>query len=353
MRFAAVTALVVALAGAAGWLLVDGPGNDLDDIDAYRPVATSEGEPVTVIVEPGASTEDIAADLEASGAIRSRTQLQVLVAFLGYDRKLQPGEYEFQPASPELDAVYRLRRGLVSTKSVTVVEGWRLEEIADAVEEQGIDRREFMRAARRGDYEFAFLDRLRIGQRLDGYLFPATYTIRRRDTARDVVQRMLQAFADNVPSSVQEQGEALGLNLHEVLTLASIIEREAVVPEERPIIAQVFLRRLRLGIELAADPTVQFAVAEDSDSVAKFGYWKQELTQDDLEIDSPYNTRILSGLPPGPICSPGLDSINAVVNPAGTNYLYFVAKPDGSHAFAETFQEHLENIELYQNGAGE
>ena len=111
--------------------------------------------------------------------------------------------------------------------------------------------------------------------------------------------------------------------------------------------AQVFLRRLRLGIELGADPTVQYAVAQDSVSVAEFGYWKRELTAEDLEIDSPYNTRIVSGLPPGPICSPGLDSINAVVNPASTNYLYFVAKPDGSHAFAETFQEHLENIELY------
>ncbi len=347
MRFAAVTALIAALAIAAGWLLVDGPGNDLDEINAYRPVATSEGEPVTVIVEPGTSTEEIAKNLEANGAIRSRTQFQVLVAFLGYDRKLRPGEYEFQKDTPELDAVYRLRRGLVSTKSLTVVEGWRLEEIADAVAELGIDRAEFIRAAHRSDYDFPFLEGMRIGQRLDGYLFPATYTIRKRDTARDVVQQMLQAFADNVPASVQQQGEALGLNLHEVLTLASIIEREAVVPEERPIMAQVFLRRLRLGIELAADPTVQYAVAEDSDSVAEFGYWKQELTQEDLEIDSPYNTRILSGLPPGPICSPGLDSINAVVNPATTNYLYFVAKPDGSHAFAETFQEHLENIELY------
>ncbi len=347
MRFFAVTALAVALAGAGGWLLVDGPGNDLDDIDAYRPVATPEGEPITVIVDPGASTEKIADDLEASGAVQSGTQFRILVAFLGYDRKLQPGEYEFQPETPELDAVYRLRRGLVSTKSLTVVEGWRLEEIADAVAEQGIDRAEFIRAAHRSDYDFPFLEGMRIGQRLDGYLFPATYTIRRRDTAHDVVQRMLQAFADNVPTSVQEQGEGLGLSLHEVLTLASIIEREAVVPEERPIMAQVFLRRLRLGIELAADPTVQYAVAEDSESVAEFGYWKQELTQEDLEIDSLYNTRILSGLPPGPICSPGLDSINAVVNPATTNYLYFVAKPDGSHAFAETFQEHLENIELY------
>lgn len=352
MRFAVASALVLALAGGAGWLIVDGPGSEVDDIDAYRPTTTPEAEPVTVVVPQGAGSEEIADSLEASGAIASGTQFEVLVAFLGYERLLQPGEYEFQPDTPELDAVYRLRRGLVSTKSVTVVEGWRLEEIADAVAAQGISRAEFISAAHRGDYDFPFLEGMGIGQRLDGYLFPASYTIRERDSARDVVQRMLQGFVDNVPPSVQQQAEELGLSLDEVITLASIIEKEAVVPEERPVMAQVFHRRLRLGIELGADPTVQYAVAEDPESVAQFGYWKQELTQEDLEIDSPYNTRLVSGLPPGPICSPGLESILATVNPAATNYLYFVAKPDGSHAFAETFQQHLENVELYGGDIG-
>lgn len=347
MRFVAATSALLALTVAAVWLVAFGPGNDLDEIEAYRPVETSQSEPVVVIVDPGASTAKIADDLETNGAIESATQFRVLVAFLGYDQMLQSGEYEFERRTPELDAVYRIRRGRVSTKTVTVVEGWRLEEIADAVEAQGIARNEFLAAAHRSDYEFSFLEDLRIGQRLDGYLFPATYTIRKRDTARDVVQQMLQAFADNVPATVQEQGDAQGLTLHEVLTLASIIEREAVVAEERPIMAQVFLKRLRLGIPLEADPTVQYAVANDADSVREFGYWKQELTQEDLDIDSPYNTYLERGLPPGPIASPRLDSINAVVNPASTNYLYFVAKPDGSHAFAETFAEHMKNVELF------
>jgi len=347
MRFVAATSVLLALTVTAVWLVAFGPGKDLDEIEAYRPVETSKSEPIVVIVDPGASTAKIADDLATKGAIESTTQFRVLVAFLGYDQMLQSGEYEFERRTPELDAVYRMRRGLVSTNTVTVVEGWRLEEIADAVEAQGIVRDEFLAAAHRGDYEFAFLEDLRIGQRLDGYLFPATYTIRKRDTARDVVQQMLQAFADNVPASVEERGAALGLTLHEVLTLASIIEREAVVPEERPIMAQVFLKRLRLGISLEADPTVQYALATDADSVREFGYWKQDLTQEDLDIDSPYNTYLESGVPPGPIASPRLDSINAVVNPASTNYLYFVAKPDGSHAFAETYQEHLDNIELF------
>ena len=248
--------------------------------------------------------------------------------------------------------MYRIRNGIVSSKTVTVVEGSRLEEIADAVAAQGIDRTEFLAAARRAEYQFSFLENLKVNERLDGYLFPAKYPIRKRDTGREIVQQMLQGFADNVPSSVEEKASAEGLTLHEVVTLASIIEREAVVPEERPIMAQVFLKRLSLGVSLEADPTVQYAVASDPTSVRQFGYWKKELTQADLDIESPYNTRVESGLPPGPICSPGLDSINAVVNPANTNYQFFVAKPDGSHAFAETFQEHLENIQRYGGRIG-
>jgi len=347
MRFAAAVVLVLVLTGVAVWLVAYGPGNDLDDVSGYEPVESPGGEPVTVVVEPGAATETIANSLESTGAIASATQFRVLVALMGYDHLLQQGEYEFDRATSELDAVYRMRRGLVSTKSVTVVEGWRLEEIADAVAAQGIPRNDFIAAARRTDYEFPFLEDLGVGQRLEGYLFPATYTIRRRDNAQDIVQQMLQAFSDNVPVAVQDQAEELGLTLHEVVTLASIIEREAVVAEERPIMAQVFLRRLRLGMPLEADPTVQYALGNEPENVSEFGYWKQGLTLDDLEVDSPYNTYLDTGLPPGPISNPRLDSINAVVNPAGTNYLYFVAKEDGSHAFAETLQEHLENIDLF------
>jgi len=352
MRFLAATALVLVCTAAAAWLVVAGPANDVDDVGLYHAAGIPAGDPVTVTVDAGASTQEIADSLRARGVIGSTAQFRVLVAFLGYDRLLQSGEYEFARDTPELDAVYRIRNGIVSSKSVTVVEGSRLEQIADGVAGQGIDRTEFLAAARRGDYEFSFLEGLRASQRLDGYLFPAKYPIRKRDSGRDIVQRMLQAFADNVPASVEQKASAEGLTLHEVVTLASIIEREAVLPEERPIMAQVFLKRLSMGIALEADPTVQYAVASDPKSVSQYGYWKKELTQQDLDIDSPYNTRMESGLPPGPICSPGLDSINAVVNPAPTNYQFFVAKPDGSHAFAETFQEHLENIQRYGGGVG-
>jgi UPF0755 protein len=343
----AATGACLLLAGMAVWMITQSP-DTIDDVLPYVEPSAPDEETVAVSVMQGQSPEDIGKTLEDAGAIESGTRFEVLVSLLGYQGSLQAGEYEFVEATPELDAVYRVRTGEVSARSVTVVEGWRLEQVADAFQGQGIPRDEFISQARARNFDFPFLEDLSGGTSLEGYLFPARYPVRTEDDANAVITAMLQAFEDNVPSDVAAQAEAAGLTLHEVVTLASIIEREAVVPEERPIMAQVFLRRLREGIPLGADPTVQYAVAEDPASVEEYGYWKQELTQADLEIDSPYNTYAESGLPPGPISNPRLDSILAVVNPADTNYLYFVAKPDGSHAFASTLEEHQQNIEMYQ-----
>ncbi len=331
----------------AVWQIGKGHGG-VDDVSLYAPEATPSEEAVLVPVEAGESPQDVGEALERAGVIESATQFEVLVSFLGYDRILQAGEYEFQKGIPALDAVYRIRRGEVSTRTVTVIEGWRLEEIADAVAEEGIDRAGFLAAARAEEFEFSFLADLDESDNLEGYLFPATYSIRQSDEPADVVAGMLQAFADNVPADLAARADEAGLTLHQVVTLASIIEREAVVPEERRVMAQVFLSRLERGITLDADPTVQYAVADDPDSVERFGYWKAGLTLDDLEIDSPYNTYRERGVPPGPICSPRLDSLLAVLAPSDTRYIYFVAKPDGSHAFAETLAEHLENVDRYQ-----
>jgi UPF0755 protein len=338
----AVALSLAIVTAAAVWMITESP-NDLDDIVEYSGVPAPSGEAVLVSVEGGDSPQEIGARLEEMGVIESTTQFRVLVSFLGYDGMLQAGEYEFQPGTPALDAVYRLRKGVVSTRSVTVIEGWRLEEVADAFAAEGITREDFLAAARAREYDFDFLKRLKLGQTVEGYLHPAVYSVRRNDTAADIIQRLLQAFADNVPADVLEEGNG-GLTLHEVVALASIIEREAQVPSERPIMAQVFLSRLAQGIPLEADPTVQYAVAENPRSIDAYGYWKANLTRADLQADSPYNTYQNAGLPPGPICNPGLDSILAVINPAETDFLYFVAKADGSHLFAETFDEHLENI---------
>jgi len=347
MRFLPVAASLAAVlcTGAAAWLVWQSPGA-IHDAGSYRPRASTPGPAVRVRIEPGESPEEIGRRLEDMAVIDSASQFEVLVALMGYDRLLQAGEYEFDQHTAALEVVYRIRRGQTSPRLVTLVEGWRLEETADAIAAQGIPRDDFLAAAKAGPYDYPFLAELKEGDSLEGYLFPATYPVGSLDKPEDLVRRMLDAFQQNVPAEVEQKAADLGLTLHEAVTLASIIEREARLPEERPVMAQVFLSRLRLGMPLEADPTVQYAIA-DPQSVRLYGYWKQGLTRSDLESASPYNTYRHRGLPPGPICSPGLDSILAAVNPADTNYLYFVAKPDGSHAFAETLDEHLENVKKY------
>ncbi len=349
MRALAVFVVLVtsAMTAAAVWQITEAP-DAVEELGATAVPSPAPAEPVTVTVEAGQGPEEIGKALEAAGALESAVQFRILVSLLGYEGMLQAGDYEFDPGTPALQVVYRMRRGIISSRFVTVVEGWRLEQAADALAEQGVPRQDFLDAARAEGYRFDFLADVPLDESLEGYLFPATYYLRRSDTPRDVVRRMLQAFDGNVSQDLRQEADDAGLSLHEVVTLASIIEREAQVPEERPIMAQVFLKRLRLGIALEADPTVQYALSADPGSVRQFGYWKAELTREDLEVDSPYNTYRYGGLPPGPIACPGLDAIAAVVRPAETNYLYFVAKPDGSHAFAETFQEHQENIEKYR-----
>ena len=349
MRFFPIAAAGVSLllGALAVWQVVES-SNDLDDVPPYSPAATPFDGVVEISIEVGMSPRDIGERLEEGAVITSATQFNILAALLGYEGILQAGEYEFQPGTPALTVLYRIRYGQTSSRSVTVVEGWLLEEVADAVEEQGISRDEFIAEARARNFDFDFLSGAGRNATLEGYLHPATYPIRKDDTARTLLEKMLGAFGDSLTPDIESGAQAAGLDLHDVVTLASIIEREAVAPEERPIMAQVFLSRLRQGIPLEADPTVQYAVAESAASVRQFGYWKQELTRADLETDSPYNTYANDGLPPGPICNPRMDSISAVVHPATTNYLYFVAKGDGSHAFASTLEEHLQNVEKYR-----
>ena len=345
------TVLVLGMIAATVWVITGSPSL-VDEVPAtpYAAPPTPAPTPVIISVNEGEGAQKIGDTLEDEGVIESAIQFRVLVELLGYDRLLQAGEYELDPNTPALNVVYRMRRGIVSSLFVTVIEGWRLEEIADALDEQGvISRDEFLEAAVAGNFGFDFLGRLRAATSLEGYLFPATYFYRRDDTAEDVIQRMLEATNEKFTPELRSQALDQGLTVHGVLTLASIIEREAKVAEERPIMAQVFLTRLRRGMLLEADPTVQYALAEEPENVEEFGYWKTELTEEDLEIDSDYNTYRTSGLPPTPIGAPRLDSTMAVIEPTDTNFLYFVATgdEDGSHAFAETLAEHLENVEEY------
>jgi UPF0755 protein len=257
-----------------------------------------------------------------------------------------------------------LSHTLAEEIEIRITEGWRLEQVADylaAHPEWGIDSSTFLALARREPVQgvgdtgsktepigldaYEFLSDLPPGSSLEGYLFPDTYRLPADATASDLVNTMLFTFGSRVTQDMIQAMAAQGLSLHGAVTLASIVEREARIPEERPVIASVFLNRLSQGIKLDADPTVQYALGFQVDEGQ---WWKRPLYLTDLEIDSAYNTYRYPGLPPGPIASPGLASIIAVAHPAQTDYLYFVvdctAEVDGTHAFSVTYEEHQLNV---------
>jgi len=349
MRFLPVAGLFIAIVMVAIgiWQITETPGSVLkEEPPTVVPTATP-GESVIVAVQEGESAQEVGDKLEDRGVISSGLLFRVLVALEGYEDKLVAGDYEFDKGLPTLEVIERIRSGQIAPLVVTIREGLRAEEVAELMEAKNVVSAEDFLHAIEQWYEFSFLYTKPYWATLEGYLFPDTYFFSRNMTAEEVVQQILENFDQRFDSELRDEAAVAGMTVHTVLNLASIVEREAQVAEERPIIAAVFLKRLRRGMPLEADPTVQYALGNDPASVAKYGYWKEELTQADLEVDSLYNTYRITGLPRGPICSPGLDSIQAVIRPADTEYLYFVAKEDGSHAFAETLEEHLQNIELY------
>ncbi len=300
----------------------------------------------------GASASDVGADLEERGIIRSGRQFQVLLALMGLQDQLSAGDHRLKTNSSVVEVIDLLTvKAGVDTIRVTFPEGIRIEEMAVRAQEAGFGlSEEFLEAAGRATLPESLQGAIPDGQGLQGYLFPDTYILPVGSTMDDLVALMLETFDERFSPELRAAAEARGLSVHGAVTLASIIEREAVIPEERPIMAGVFFNRLAAGDALGADPTVQFALTADPASVAEFGYWKRELTLEDLEVDSPYNTRKVPGMPPGPIANPGLASLEAVANAATTDFYYFVAdakKGDGSHVFAVTFEEHQANIALY------
>jgi UPF0755 protein len=227
---------------------------------------------------------------------------------------------------------------------LAVPEGWRVREIADRLEStRVVSGADFITAASVAP-PAAF--KAPAGHDLEGYLFPDSYEISVDTTPRELVRRMVQQFERVFDDGLRAKAAERGLSVHEAVTLASIIEREAAIPSERPVISAVYHNRLQLRMILQADPTVQYAVANANLAAApSVGYWKRDLTRADLELDSPYNTYLVKGLPPGPICNPGLASLRAAVEPAAVDYVFFVARGDGSHVFARTEPEHQLNVE--------
>ncbi len=349
---------IVAIAGmllAAAWQVSKSPDSAISENRNGNTSALSLSDPqnsLLVKIEDGENADSIATKLEETGVIRSALQFRVLVALQGVESELGAGDYRFTANMPASQVIEILINGYANFgRRVTIPEGLRAEEIADILEGREIvNKSDFLQAIAL-DYrdEFDFLRDLPARATLEGYLFPDTYDFPPNIGAEDTVRMLLENFGERF-SRAQEQGIGdTGLSIHEVVTLASIVEREAVVPEESALIAGVFFHRIQLGMLLDADPTVQYALANDPASRAAYGYWKLELTVEDLRLDSPYNTRRYPDLPPGPISNPGVTALAGALNPTITDFLYFVAKPDSSHAFAETLDEHIDNIEMYQN----
>lgn len=347
--------VVVVLAAAAAIARV--PAVTIDGPPAY-PAPPSAGREVEFTVREGMSVDEVARELARLEVIASPEQFATLAALTGVAGHLAPGTYTLRTGSSSLTVLDAIRvKPSPPVVRLTFPEGLRVEEMAAIVERSGLGTaEEFLAAVERAQLPPGLAEylppaeALPPGQRLQGYLFPDTYLLPRGSTVDDLVALMVATLDRRFTPELRAAAAAKGLNPHQALTLASIVEREAVIPAERPLIAGVFLNRLRANDLLGADPTVQFAVALDPANVERYGWWKKELTIDDLEVRSPYNTRLFPGLPPGPIANPGLASIEAVANAAETDFYYFVANAkagDGSHVFAVTEAEHERNKLLY------
>lgn len=322
--------------------------------------ASVQDQPRQFVVQPGQTARTIAENLAGGGLITDARLFEAYVRAAGLADKLQAGAFTLSPNMTIPAIAEALQRARAPEIAVRVGEGWRLEQTADILTAQTpLDGAEYRQRASAGDLSgldaaaYGFLARRPAGAGLEGYLYPDTYRLSAEGaTVLDLIKRQLDSFAEQVmPYWREAEAEgAAGLTLHQVLTVASIVEREAALDDERPAIAAVYLNRVARGMKLQADPTVQYAMGFQPDTGR---WWKTPVYLDEYDsVDSPYNTYKVVGLPPGPICAPGLKSILAVLEPARHDYLYFVALPDGSgrHAFAETFEEHLENVRKYQQG---
>jgi UPF0755 protein len=300
-------------------------------------------------VEAGETAGGVADRLAAEGYISDETLFRRYLHYRGIDVQIEAGSYRLSASMTPQEIAEALTEALPPEVTARVTEGWRKEQIADWVGEQAdlpFGAADFTVASSSTailPVDMALRNEIPVDATLEGFLFPDTYRLALDATAEDFVRRMVETFDERVTPELRADAAARGMTLYEVVTLASIVEREAAVPDERPTIASVYLNRLAAGMKLEADPTVQYAMGFQLDTGQ---WWNLNLTQADYyAVDSPYNTYLYPGLPPGPIASPGLDAIRAVVYPADTAYLYFRAACDdsGRHNFSFTFEEHVAN----------
>jgi UPF0755 protein len=312
-----------------------------------KPVPT--GETITFTIHSGETTREVADRLEKQGLIRNSLLFRLRVNFRGAEGKLQAGDFPITAGMSEDELIEALQAAKAKDVPITFIEGRRLEEFADAIKAAnvGIDHQRFLDLARRGNFTYDFLETKPSGATLEGFLFPDTYrVIPGKTTAEDLIHAMLKKFGEQFPPPLREAAQRnSGLNVYQAVTLASIVEREAQVRDERPRIAVVYVNRLRDKEGLFADPTIQYALGKDGD-------WWPVLrdSPSNLARDSRYNTYLQAGLPPSPIASPGASALRAVAEPEKSDFKYFVRNDianNGSHVFSRTLAEHEANRVRY------
>jgi len=298
--------------------------------------ARSSGETQVFEIAPGENLKAVAARLKQAGLLRNTLYFVAFGRLTGADHHLKPGEYSLAPTMRPLDILDRFEKGLVVLYTITIPEGYTVRQIAPVLAAAGVgDPDDFVRLA----YEPEFVRELGLeAANLEGYLFPDTYGFPKDVGTKDILRRLVNRFHEVYDAMWDERAASYGLKRHEVVTLASIIEKETGVDSERPFVSAVFHNRLRLGIPLQSDPTVIYGIPD----------FDGNLRRVDLRRDTPYNTYRRRGLPPGPISNPGRASLMAALFPAPVDYLYFVSRNDGTHLFSRSLDEHNRAVDEFQ-----
>ena len=283
---------------------------------------------VKVTIPKGASLKEVSTTLQDYNIIRNERSFLLAVKTLGYEKDMPAGRFKLIKASTNFDIIDQLVNGIQVNKRVTILEGWTIDVIAEELHDKiGIDQDEFKSACTNE----LLLWKWGISEKtVEGYLFPNTYLFSEEEDVQDIIGRMINEYKQRITLEFRDRMQELGMEEKEIITLASIIEGEAIYDKERAIISGVYHNRLNIGMRLQADPTIQYIINDSP----------RRLLNKDLKIKSPYNTYLNKGLPPGPINNPGIESIKAALYPAETDYIYFVARGDGFHTFSRTKEEH-------------
>ena len=305
----------------------------------HEPYKGYEAAEQFVQIPQGSGTAEIRRRLIEAGVVRDEVAFRAALLWTGSSRALKAGEYRFDQPLSAVDVIAKVARGDVHGRRLTFPEGLTIREMAQIYEAREFGpAADFVKAA--GDAS-AIQDLDPQAPDLEGYLFPETYTLPRGTPPAQLISMMVGRFRAVYTEELQAAAREQGLTTRQVVTLASLVEKETARAEERPLVAAVYRNRMNIGMGMQADPTVVYALM-------KAGRYDGNIRRQDLDFDSPYNTYKYSGLPPGPIASPGKAALEATLAPADVKYLYFVSRNDGSHVFAETLEQHNANVHEYQ-----